>query len=176
MLYNGKNALSTTAPKPLYLLDECISHRFTVPFKALGYDIKSIHDVFPKDQLILQGKKSAEDPDIIQWIGKQQSDYGLIGIWITDDWEASKLHAKLILAHSICVFWICDPLNKSLNAIQQLQVLAMLIEEANLIFKTATSPIYLRGTIDNRKARLWTLNCHLMDKKLEWKKLILSSI
>jgi hypothetical protein len=173
MSYNGKNVLDETVQKPLYLLDENISYKFAIPFKALGYDITSVHDEFPKDQLILQGKKSAEDPDIIEWIGKQQSDYRLAGIWITDDWEASKLHAKLILAHSICVFWICDPLNKALRAIQQLQVLAMLLEEADQIFKTASSPIYLRGTIDNRKTRLWTLNCHLMSKKLEWKKVVI---
>ena len=173
MLYSGKNALSTTAPKPLYLLDECISHRFAVPFKALGYDMTSVNDVFPKDQLILHGKKSAEDPEIIDWLGKQQSNYNIPGVWITDDWEASKLHAKLILANSICVFWVCDPLNKALRSMQQLQVLANLIEYADEIYKTTSAPKYLKGTIDERKTKLWMLNCHLMDKKLDWKRVIL---
>lgn len=173
MLLNGKNALKVITGRPLYLLDENISYKFVVPFKALGYDMTSVEEVFPKSQLALLGKKSAEDPDIIEWIGQQQTNYGLKGVWITDDWEASKLHAKLILAHSICVFWVCDPLNNALRAIQQLQVLAMLIEQADTIFRTANSPKYLKGTMDGRKIRLWTLASHLMAPKLEWKKVII---
>ena len=108
-----------------------------------------------------------------QQLGKQKSDSNMPGVWITDDWEASKLHVKLILANSICVFWVCDPLNKALRSMQQLQVLANLIEYADEIYKTTSSPKYLKGTIDERKTKLWILNCHLMDKKLEWKRVIL---
>lgn len=161
------------AGKPLYLLDENISYRFVIPFKALGYDMTSVEEVFPKEQLLLLGKKSAEDPDIIKWLGTQQTNYNLRGVWITDDWQASKLHAKLILAHSICVFWVCDPLNHALRAIQQLQVLAMLIEDIDDIFKTTTSPKYLKGTMDGRKSRLWMLASHLMAPRLQWEKVII---
>lgn len=161
------------ATKPLYLLDENISYKFAIPFKALGYDMTSVHEEFSKEKLLLLGKKSAEDPDIIGWIGQQQLDYDFKGVWITGDWEAHKLHAKLILAHSICVFWICDPLNHALKAIQQLQVLTMLIEHIDTIFDTTTSPKYLKGTIENRKTKLYELNCYLMDKKLDWKKVVI---
>ena len=162
-----------TAKSPLYLLDENISYKFAIPFKALGYDMTSVEEVWPNQHLLALGKKSVEDPEIIAWRGKQQTDFGFNGVWITDDWDASKLHAKLILANSICVFWVCDPLNHSLRAIQQLQVITMLIEYIDDIFQKATSPKYLMGTIDGRKTRLWALKCHLMSRRLEWGKVII---
>ena len=133
----------------------------------------TVEEEFPKEQLHLQGKKSAEDRDIIEWLGKQQSLYGFKGVWITDDWEASKLHAKLILAHSISVFWVCDPLNNALRAIQQLQVMTMLIEYIDVIYKEKPTPTYLKGTIDKRKTKLYTLASHLLARKLEWQKVVL---
>ncbi len=161
------------AQRPLYLLDANISYRFAVPFKALGYDMTSVADVCLKGQLRLQGKKSAQDPDIIEWMGGQQTIHGRRGVWITADWEASKVHAKLILANSICVFWICDPRNHALQAIQELQVLVMLIEQADDILTKATCPIYLRGTMDpNRKTKLWKLASHLMAPKLKWERVL----
>jgi hypothetical protein len=47
------------ATKPLYLLDENISYKFAIPFKALGYDMTSVHEEFSKEKLLLLGKKSA---------------------------------------------------------------------------------------------------------------------
>ena len=173
MLYNGKSVLNVMVGKPLYLLDENISYKFVIPFKALGYDMTSVEEVFPKEQLLLLGKKSAGDPDIIEWLGTQQANYHLRGVWITDDWEASKLHAKMILAHSICVFWVCDSLNHALRAIQQLQVLAMLIEHIDDILQATTSPTYLKGTMVNRRIRLWRLSSHLMAPRLTWEKVII---
>jgi hypothetical protein len=165
--------LNGTVKAPLYLLDENISYKFVVPFKALRYETTSVEDVWPKQKLYLQGKKSVDDPEIIEWLGTQQSNYGFNSVWITDDWDASKLHAKLILANSISVFWVCDPLNKALRAIEQLQVITMLIEYVHTIIQNAASPCYLKGTIDNRKVRLWTLNCHILDTKLIWKKVVI---
>lgn len=165
--------MSKMAQKPLYLLDENISNKFAIPFKALGYDMTSVQDVFPKEKLIQLNKRSAEDEDIIEWLGCQQKDYGLRGVWITDDWDAHKAHAKLILAHAICVFWICDPLYKALRAIQQLQVITMLIENIDSIFRDIDKPKYLMGTMDNRKIRLYILSCNLMAKKLQWKKVVI---
>ena len=122
----------------------------------------SVEEEFPKAQLLLQGKRSAEDPDIIEWISKQQIDYGFKGVWITDDWESSKIHAKLILAHAISVFWICDPRNHALKAIQQLQVITMLIEQIDIAIKEDVSPTYLKGTIDSRKMRNILTKCDLV--------------
>jgi hypothetical protein len=44
-----------------------------------------------------------EDPEIIEWLGKNGEHYA---VWITEDWEATKLHAKLIVANKISVWWI----------------------------------------------------------------------
>lgn len=158
--------------KLLYLLDENISYKFAVPLKAIGYDITSVEEIWPKTVLNAVGKKSVEDPEIIEWLGKQQSNNNK-AVWITDDWNSGKMHAKLILAQSIYVFWICDPVHKALRAIEQLQVIVMLIEIVDNIIQGAHHPCYLQGTISNRKAKLYKLNCHLLSPKLDWKKVLI---
>jgi len=63
--------LSVTGKRPLYLIDENISYKFAIPFKALGYEMTSVEEVWPKKELIANGKKNVEDPEIIDWLGKQ---------------------------------------------------------------------------------------------------------
>lgn len=172
MLSNGNNSLKVSTKKPLYLLDENISNKFIIPFQALGYNMTSVNDEFPKAKLREVGKKSAEDPDIINWLSSQQELQGCKSVWITDDWKAHKAHAKIILASFISVFWICDPLHNALRAIQQLQVLTMMIEHIDNIIQKSDGPKYLKGTNDNGKIKLWLLSSHLLAKKLEWKKYI----
>ncbi|MCL5026721.1 MAG: hypothetical protein M1531_09565 [Chloroflexi bacterium] len=162
--------MSGAEEKPLYLLDANISHRFITPFRALKYDMTSVDCQRTKGQLRCDDKGTIEDPTIIEWLGRQQTDLGRRSVWITADWEASKAHAKLIIAHSISVFWICDPRNNALRALQELQVLAMLIEHVDRIVRTDTCPIYLKGIMDNRRARLEKLASHLMAPRLEWKR------
>ncbi|MFC1913053.1 hypothetical protein ACFLX7_02520 [Chloroflexota bacterium] len=152
--------MKTTAEKPLYLLDEHLSYKFAPVFQSLGYNMTSVEDVW-------HGRKNVEDPEIIPWLGENGEHHA---VWITEDWEATKLHAKLIVSNKISVWWIREEKHIGLTGLQELQLISLIIQFVTDIILVSKSPTYLKASLIGRRPKLERMTCHLLSPKLTWGK------
>ena len=145
--------------QPFYLIDENLSHLYAKVFEALGFNITNVREAFA-------GRRKVKDEEIIPWLAKRGRHRA---VWITQDIEASKTHAKLILAHSISILWIHSRKKHELTGLQELQLLSLVIEHVTRLVSSTNTPIYLWASLIGRRPKLDKLVSPLTSKKLEFK-------
>lgn len=160
MQSSGNNALSQLRLVPFYIVDENLTPIIARAIAACGFDITSVHEEF--------GRSNVDDTEIIEWLGKygrQQS------VWITADKDASKAHAKFIIAKQNSVLWIFRP-KQGLSKLQELQLLPLVIEHVTDLISATQHPLYLRASLlRGKKAKLERLISSLTTKKLVFKRI-----
>ncbi len=162
MPLGGNNALSQLKlGQPFYLIDENLSHLYARVFEALGFNITSVREAFG-------GRRKVKDQELIPWLGKHRQHHA---VWITQDVEASKTHAKLILAHNISVLWIRSRKKQELTGLQELQLLSLVIKHVTYLVSSANAPIYLWASLSGRRPKLDKLISPLTSKKLEFNRI-----
>jgi hypothetical protein len=146
---------------PLYLLDELLSYKFAPVFQSLGFNMTCVEDEF--------GRRGVDDPDIIKRLGTHNPPCH--AVWITEDWEATKLHAKTILTNQISVWWIREGKHSSLTGIQELQLISLVIELVSDTVCSSKTPTYLKASLLGRRPHLFRLKSHLMSPRLDWERI-----
>lgn len=117
------------------------------------------------------GRRKVKDEEIIPWLGKHGQHYA---VWITQDIESAKTHAKLILAHNISILWIRSSRKKhELAGLQELQLLSLVIEHVTHLVSSSSTPIYLWASLSGRRPRLDKLISPLTSLKLEFKHILI---
>jgi len=114
------------------------------------------------------GRRKVKDEEIIPWLGKRCRHYA---VWITEDIEASKTHAKLIIAHQISILWILSRKKRELTGLQQLQLISLVIEHVTYLVSSSNTPIYLWALLIGRRPKIDKLISPLTSKKLEFKRI-----
>lgn len=149
--------------EPFYLIDENLSHLYAKVFEALGFSITSVRETFG-------GRRNVKDEEIIPWLSKHGQHHA---VWITQDIEAAKTHAKLILAHNISILWIHSRKKHPLTGLQELQLLSLIIEHVTHLVSSSSTPVYLQASLSGRKPRLDKLISPLTSLKLEFKRILI---
>ena len=144
--------------EPFFLLDENLSPYFVPAFDSLGFEMRSVVAVFA-------GRRGVKEEELIPWLGKRCD---CCPVWITEDTDSRKRHAKLILEHKVSVLWLVNQGRHPLNGIQELQLLSQVIP---VVAKTAAGsarPVYLEASLTSRKAKLRRLQGHLFDRQAKY--------
>ena len=149
--------------EPFYLLDENMSPSFPTVFNTCGYNMVSIQEAF-------DGRRQVGEPEFIPWLAQHHLHKG---VWVTEDVQAQKLHAKLISANQISALWILTP-KGGLRGIQQLQLLASVIETVNTVVVATTVPVYFQASFNIMKPKLEQLVGPLTDKNAQFKRIPLN--
>jgi hypothetical protein len=146
-----------------YVTDENISPHFAKALSVTGFDVRSIVDVPGCGRGI-------SDEKIIEWLSVEG---GRNAVWVTKDWEAQKVHAKLIHEKHIPVLWLFIP-QKGLRALRELQLLASVIEFVNDTINVSAAPVYLCASFTGAKPRLEQIVNPLTSGQIICKKIPLS--
>ena len=143
---------------PFFLLDENLSPYFVPAFDTLGYDMRSVVAVFA-------GRRGVKEEELIPWLGRQ---CGCRPVWITEDTDSRKRHAKLILQHQISVLWLENQGKFTLKGIQELQLLSQVMPTVADLATCSPSLIYLAASLTSRRAKLRRLAGNLLDKHAQY--------
>ncbi len=141
--------------EPFFLIDENLSPTFAKALASTGFTITDVVTEF-------NGRKGVQEEEILPRL----SQYGQKNaVWITKDWKAQKLHAKLIHEQSVSVLWMLIP-DQGLRALRELQLLVLVIEHVSTVVRTSLTPVYLCASFNVKRPKLQRIVNPLTDKKL----------
>lgn len=139
-------------------MDHNLSYKLAQAFNDVGFNFSSVRAEFP-------GRSTVPDEEIIGWLSDQKD---FKAIWVTADDDAQKTHAKLIMARQISVLWIFRA-RRGLSALEELQLLSMVMQKATEIIFSASRSVYLKASFNGKRPKLEQLSNTLHDKRLNWK-------
>lgn len=146
--------------EPFFVIDENLSPSFAKALASTGFSITDVVTEF-------NGRKGVPEEEIIPWLSQHGQKNA---VWVTKDWKAQKLHAKLIHEQSVSVLWILIP-DQGLRALRELQLLVLLVEHVSNIVLTSTTPVYLCASFNVRRPKLERIISPLTDKKLKFQRI-----
>ena len=152
--------MSQLSLEPSYLIDENLSPSLAPTFRAVGFNVTNVSEAFPD-------RHQVSDEEILRWLGERGRQNG---VWVTADEEAQRVHAKMILAQNISVLWIFPP-RKGLTALEELQLLSLVIEDVTAVVANSAIPGYLRASLNVKRPKLEHVISPLNSPKLEFRRL-----
>lgn len=148
--------------EPFFLIDENLSPSFAKALASTGFSISDVVSEFG-------GRKGVQEAEIIPWLSQHGQNKA---VWVTKDWKAQKLHAKLIHEQSVSVLWILIP-DQGLRALRELQLLVLVIEHVSAIVIASLAPVYLCASLNVKRPRLQRIVSPLTDTKLIFQRVLI---
>ena len=93
--------------QPLFLLDNSLNPAIAEALRLVGYNIRSVKEVFGEPP------GGVKDPTIIEWLATSQA------VWLTTDVAAKKRYAQTTMLNRVSVVWYRQPPQRGLSAKDQ---------------------------------------------------------
>lgn len=166
----GNSTYGQLSLVPRFLIDDNLSPPLAPALRGISpHDVLNVREVFP--ELDPRTNPALDDQHIIPWLAAQ----GQRAVWVTADENALKEHSKLILAANVSMLIVHRP-KAGMSAMQEMYVLAGVLNTTAQVVTSAVRPVYLRASLRLHKVILEDAASLSGNPKLRWKKIQLTRV